>query len=86
MLQHRNTPGPDGRSPAQILFHAPTRDALPAHRRSFAAEWQRAADEIERAAAARHRHTREAYNQHARDLPAFRVGSQVALQDPVTGL
>ena len=86
MLQHRNTPGPDGRSPAQILFHAPTRDALPAHRRSFAAEWQRAADEIERAAAARHRHTREAYNQHARDLPAFRVGSQVALQDPATGL
>ena len=85
MLQHRNTPGPDGRSPAQILFNSPTRDMLPAHRRSFAPEWQRAADDAERATAERQENTREAYNQHARDLPALVIGSPVALQNTATG-
>ena len=38
---------PDGRSPAQILFGNPIRSALPVHHRSFAPEWQRAADEYD---------------------------------------
>ena len=85
ILQHRNTPGPDGRSPAQILFNAPVRDMLPAHRRSFAPRWQRAADEADRAHAARRDRAELTYNCHARDLPALHVGSQVALQNPDTG-
>ena len=86
MLQHRNTPGPDGRSPAQILFGRPTRDVVPAHRRLFAPQWQRAADDAERAAAARQQRTRTAYNQHARDLPTLGIGSQVAVQNHASGL
>ena len=42
LLQYRNTPSKrDGRSPAQKLFGTPLQDTLPAHRRSFAPEWQR---------------------------------------------
>ena len=39
LLELRNTPRPDGRSPAQVLYGRPLRSAVPAHRRAFAAEW-----------------------------------------------
>ena len=84
ILQHRNTPGPDGRSPAQIVFGRPVRDTIPAHRRSFAPRWQRAADEADSAATARQEVTRQAYDRHARDLRDLDVGSQVAVQDSAT--
>ena len=42
LLQYRNTPSRrDGQSPAQKLYGHPIQDTLPAHRRSFAPEWQR---------------------------------------------
>ena len=40
VLQHRNTPGRNGRSPAQMVFGRPIRDTIAAHRRNFApARW-----------------------------------------------
>ena len=48
LLQYRNTPSRrDGLSPAQKLFGRPVQDILPAHRRAFAPEWQRSADDAE---------------------------------------
>ena len=82
-LRYRNTPGPDGRSPAQIVLGVPARDMTPAHRRSFAPCWQRAADEADAAAAdccvapRDHRDRSATYRQ-------LQVGSRVALQDPAT--
>ena len=81
VLQQRNTPGPDGRSPAQIVFGRPIRDTLPAHRRAFNLCWQRAADEADAAGSDLKNSAERRYNQHARDLPGLRVGSQVAVQN-----
>ena len=41
LLEIRNTPRSDGRSPAQVLFGRPLRSAVVAYHRSFAPEWQR---------------------------------------------
>ena len=83
VLQQRNTPGPDGRSPAMIVFGRPVRDTLPAHRRSFDPHWQRTADEADAAATRLREDAERRYNQHARDLPGLRVGSQVMVQNHV---
>ena len=46
LLQYQNTPSrKDGLSPAQKLFGQPIQDALPAHRRSFALQWQKSTEE-----------------------------------------
>ena len=58
---------------------------LTAHRRSFAPEWQRAA-EVAEAEVARDQHrVEEDYNQRARSLPVLFVGNHVAVQDHRTG-
>ncbi|XP_043227719.1 uncharacterized protein LOC122384401 [Amphibalanus amphitrite] len=83
ILQYRNTPTAGGRSPAQVLFGRPVQDALPAHRRAFAAEWQRAAEITETAAAKRQEKVEGRYNAYAKDLPNLSVGNQVAVQNQV---
>ena len=82
LMQYRNTPCPrDGRSPRTEALLAPSR---PAHRRSFAPEWQKTPAEGEM----RYRETLEkaetAYNQRAQSLPDIKKGTNVAIQNPVT--
>ena len=45
LLEWRNTPSSDGRSPAQTLFGKPLPSFFLAHHRSFAPSWQSKADE-----------------------------------------
>ena len=46
LLQHQNTScRKDGLSSAQKLFGHPVQDTLPAHRQSFAMEWQKSSQE-----------------------------------------
>ena len=69
LIQYRNTPcRKDGQSPAQKLFGHPVQDSIPAHRRSFALEWQKSANEVEKAAHSTEEKAQAAYNQHAHDL------------------
>ncbi len=85
LLQYRNTPcRKDSLSPAQKLFGHPVPDHLPAHRRSFAPEWQKASDETDKTTKTTQCHAQEFYNQHARDLPGFPIGSHVAIQNPTS--
>jgi len=87
LLQYRNTPShKDGQSPAQKLFGRPIQDTLPAHRRSFAPEWQRSTFEAEQLAQRTLMQTKEYYNRHSRNLQDIQVGSTVALQNPRTKL
>lgn len=86
ILQHRNTPGPSGLSPAQILYGRPVQDMLPAHRRNFAEKWQTSAEQAEAAAIQRQEKVEERYNAHATDLPVLKVGSKVAIQSQDTRL
>jgi hypothetical protein len=85
LLQYRNMPSrKDGLSPAQKLFGCPVQDTLPAHRRAFAAEWQRSQEETERQAIATKNATEKSYNQHTRPLPDITIGSHVAIQNQET--
>ncbi len=84
ILLFRNAPRSGGASPAQLVFNRPVRDCLPAHRRSFAPEWQKAADTLEK----RSRRSKELqiahYNKRTRPLAAFVVGNHVLIQHPVS--
>ena len=87
ILQYRNTPSRrDGLSPAQKLYGTPVQDTLPAHRRSFAPEWQHSTQEAEHQATYTLQQSEAYYNTHTRSLPDIRIGSSVALQNPHTKL
>lgn len=82
LLQYRNTPcRKDGLSPAQKLFGHPVQDTLPAHRRSFAPEWQRSSQEADSAATHTLEMSQAAYDQHAHSLSDLQVGNHVAVQN-----
>ena len=79
LLQYRNTPSRrDGLSPAQKLFGHPMQDALPAHHRAFAPEWQRSAAEVDQQTTSHMEQVTQYYNQHAHTLP------HVAIQNDTT--
>ena len=87
LLQYRNTPSrKDGTYPAQKLFGHPIQDSIPAHRRSFAPEWQKSTQEAEQQATETLAQSKEFYNTHAHSLPDIPVGSKVALQNQQTKL
>ena len=44
LLEIRNSPRSDGRSPAQVLFGHPIRSNVPAHKRAYEKEWQKDED------------------------------------------
>ena len=87
LLQYRNTPcRKDGLSPAQKLYGHPIQDTLPAHRRSFAPEWQKSSIEADKKAQKTHENSTRIYNQQAHTLPELEVGNHVAIQNPTTKL
>ena len=54
---------------------------LPAHRRSFAPEWQKKADEADRRRVRAEEKMEDRYNQTAKALPPLEIGARVAVQD-----
>ena len=83
LLELRNTPRRDGRSPAQVLYGRPLRSPGPAHSTSFASKWQERVEDRERRAAARAEGVKQQYDSHAKSLPPIRLGAHVRIQDPV---
>ena len=76
LLQYRNTPcRKDGLSPAQKLFGHPVQDTLPAHRRSFAPEWQRSSQEADSAATHTQKHPRPPMINMPTLCPIFRLAT-----------
>ena len=87
LLQYCNTPScKDGLSPAQKLFGHPIQDTLPAHRHSFAPEWQKGTQEAEQQVTETLKQSKTFYNIHAHSLPDIHIGSPVALQSQQTKL
>ncbi len=70
-------------SPAQMVFNWPIRDALPAHRRSFAPEWQQKAELQKRARRAKELRI-EHYNRTAHPLQPLKIGDHVIVQHPIS--
>ena len=84
ILMFRNAPRLGGASPAQLVFSRPVRDTLPAHHRSFAAEWQQAATELEQRALDAKENRITHYNSTAHDLKPLAVGNHVLIQRPLS--
>ena len=84
LLLYRNAPRSGGRSPAQAIFGKPIRDCLPAHRRSFAPEWQKKADVLEKRERRSIALQAEHFNKRANPLPDLEIGTHVLIQHPVS--
>ena len=85
LLELRNSPRADGKSPAQMLFGHPIRSILPVHRRAYEQEWQQSTSETEKKRKHVREYTEHRYNLSAKSLPEFKVGSHVNIQDHRTG-
>ncbi|KAK4024660.1 hypothetical protein OUZ56_010082 [Daphnia magna] len=80
LILFRNAPIAGCASSSQVVFNRPTRDIIPAHRRSFAPEWQKAAGILEkRALRARELRTQH-YNHSIRLLPALCIVDSFVIQ------
>ena len=86
LLELRNTPRAEGRSPAQVLFGHPMRSCVPAHHLSYAQQWQRAADVCDAKAEHLRRQAKLRHDASARTLPPLHLGGHVDVQDHATGL
>jgi hypothetical protein len=82
ILLFHNAPRSGGASPAQLILNHPVRDCLPAHRRSFAPEWQKAANILEKRARRSKELQIARYNKKTRPLTPFVVGNHVLIQHP----
>ena len=86
LLELRNTPREDGRSPAQIVFGHPLRSNIPIHHTAFAKEHQKAMDECDQKKAVLQEKSDARYNKTAKPLSSFSIGNHVNIQDHRTGL
>lgn len=84
LLLFRNTPRSGGASPAQKVYGRPVKDSLPAHRRSFAPEWQKQDEILEERAQWAKEIAKDHFNSTAKQLIAFKVGDHVLVQHPTT--
>ncbi|UYV61878.1 K02A2.6-like [Cordylochernes scorpioides] len=81
LMEFRNTPKAEGRSPAQIVFGAPTRTKLPLHRSQFAKEWRTRISECDQRAQNLRQKALKRYNRYAKPLSHLEVGAIVLVQD-----
>jgi hypothetical protein len=67
-----------------MVFNRPVRDALPAHRRSFASEWHLKANILEKRARREKEVQIEHYNRTAHPLQPFGIRGHMIVQHPVS--
>lgn len=86
LLELRNTPRADGRSPAETLYGHPLRTTVPVHHRHFAVTWQERADECDRRAQLQAQNATARYDATAHPLSSLKIGQHVSVQNHATGL
>ena len=85
LLELRNTPRADGRSPAQVLFgHTLRSGSVPMHHRAYAAEWQRAADQCDGRAAEIAEDVHQRHDSRSRSLRVLPLGGHADIQNTET--
>ncbi|CAL8135979.1 unnamed protein product [Orchesella dallaii] len=82
LMELRNTPRADGRSPAELVFGYPIRTQLPLHRARFAREWRTQMVEADQRARKLKEKAISYYNATAKPLSRLRRGEIVRIQDP----
>ena len=85
MLEFRNTPRENGKSPAEMVFGHPLRSIIPAHRTAYAAHWQSAMEGRNRQTAI-DAEVKFRYDEHARPLAPLSLGAHVRVRDPTSKL
>ena len=85
LLELRNTLHAEVRLPVQVLFGHPMRSAVPAHHRSFAPEWQLAADDCDATADHLKSKAKARHDFTARQLPSLRLGAYVDVLSHASG-
>ena len=85
LLEERNTPRADGRSPSQVVYRRPMASDAFANHRTFSTEYQRKADEADHAAITARAHNQAYYNRSAHALAALKIGTMVEVQDNRSG-
>jgi hypothetical protein len=86
LVKWRNTLRHHGASPTQIVFEHPIRSLVPAHHRSFSAEWQQSMAYWNQRAAVATDRAAQRCNERARSFPPLRIGTPVRVQDTDMGL
>ena len=86
LLELRNTPGLDGRSPAQILYGRPLKSFMFASRKSFESFWHKTAEEADVKAEHIRSKAKLYYDKTANVLPVIGIGKVVDMQNPLTKL
>ena len=81
IIEMRNTPRADGKSPAEVLLGRPMRSVVPMHRQHFAPAWNKQIRELELKRAKTKAKVKENYDAKARNLPKLKVGDEVRIQD-----
>jgi len=84
ILELRNTPRADGRSPNQIVFGRNLRSTLPVHYSSFDEKWKLNAKAADEKHISIHEKAHQHYDRSSRDLRPLRVGTKVRVQDHST--
>ena len=82
LLELRNTPRADGKSPAEILLGRTLRSPLPSHRRNFAPQWNKTIREWDEKRARTKQAVKRRYDKHAKRLTPLQVQDEVRVQDP----
>ena len=87
LMQHRNTPLREtDKSPAQLVLGRQLRDSIPMYKDFYKPDnhWGATLREREKDMIKVRDREKEAYDIHAKQLPRLRVGTEVALQDPIS--
>ena len=84
IIEMRNTPRADGKSPAEILLGRPMRSHVPMHRSLFAPKWNSQIRELELKRAKTKAKVKENYDAKAKNLPKLKIGDEVRVQDPTS--
>ena len=86
LLELRNIPRADGRSPADIPYGHPLRSTVPVQHKHFAMTWQERADACDRRDEEQAQKATANYNATAHPLSSLRIGQHVSVQSHATGL
>ena len=81
LLELRNTPRLDGRSPAQILYGRPLSSFIVANHRAFSPGYQLAAEKADLSRSKYQQKAEQHYNQSAHTLKNLPIGTTVDVQD-----
>ena len=86
ILELRNSPRADGRSPAQVLFGRPLKSCVPSHWTAYLPKWQKAAQDADALKEDIVEKSKAHYDKTAKPLKEFKVGVYVSVQNPSSKL